>query len=149
MNKNEEETGETPRNEWNDWNDTRPLPLDPVKRDRREVDARSWLSKRFEKSETESWAAAQSVDLISRVLIASTYSDDGHPAHLDPADLAAAMNLIGAARRDIDKIESQLIMVARHQKLPWRFIAEAMGMQSPQSAAQRWQRLSSADAPTE
>jgi hypothetical protein len=52
-----------------------------------------------------------------------------------------ALTLLGPARCDVDRLETQLIMLARGQGLTWRFVAEALGLRSPQAAAQRWTRL--------
>lgn len=94
-------------------------------------------------AENEGWAATEAVELIGRVLYMTSLSSGGSLARVDPADLAAAMCLLRPARTDVDKLEQQLIMTARHQDLTWRFIADALGLQSPQAAAQRWQRLMS------
>lgn len=133
-------------NQWQEWNDPRRTPLDEETRKRREADARRWLKQQVHKgalprSENEGWGATEAVELIGRVLHMTSLTSDGSLARVEPADLAAAMCLLRAARMDVDKLERQLIMAARHQELPWRFIADALGLQSPQAAAQRWQRL--------
>ena len=66
---------------------------------------------------------------------------------LELADLAAALTLVNAARRSLDSLETQVMMVARREGLTWREIAEPLGLQSAQAAAQRWERMTEAVAP--
>lgn len=53
----------------------------------------------------------------------------------------SALRLIPAARRNLDDREYRLIAEARDAGVMWREIAEALGLNSPQAAAQRYQRL--------
>jgi hypothetical protein len=131
------------------WNDIAPIrPTSRTAQDEtvREREARERIEQAVRagvlpKADNEGWAVTGSVDLISRVLIASTYYSTSEPSELDPQHLAAALTLLGPARRDIDRLEAQLILLARGQDLTWRFVADALGLQSPQAAAQRWSRL--------
>lgn len=53
----------------------------------------------------------------------------------------SALRLVPAARRNLDDREYRLIAGARDAGTTWREIAEALGLQSPQAAAQRYNRL--------
>lgn len=59
----------------------------------------------------------------------------------DP-ELAAALALIGAARSDLDAVESALLFTARAEGMTWAKIAEQLRMRSPQAAQQRLMRAS-------
>ena len=134
-----------------DWHDATPIPSDARDTERREREARERLADgartgRLLKAPNEQWGAAEPANLIGRVLLATTHGKGSHPAEVDPADICAALALVAPARRDMDRLETQIIMIARNQNLPWRVIAEALGLQSPQAAAQRWQRLTGTTA---
>src|ERR1039457_6661091 len=136
-----------------DWRDATPIPSDARDTERREREARERLADgartgRLLKVPNEQWGAAEPANLIGRVLLATTHGKGSHPAEVDPADICAALALVAPARRDMDRLETQIIMIARNQNLPWRVIAEALGLQSPQAAAQRWQRLTGTTAPS-
>jgi hypothetical protein len=60
----------------------------------------------------------------------------------DPLDGLAG---IGAARREVDGAERELIAAARAQGHGWAAIAAALGLRSRQAAEQRWLRLCSLD----
>lgn len=89
----------------------------------------------------------QDVDRIGRVLRASAFGSGPGPAEVDPDDITAALQLFGLARKNLDLLESHVMGIARTQSLSWRVIAEPLGLQSPQAAAQRWERLTNAVAP--
>jgi hypothetical protein len=73
------------------------------------------------------WAATEAVDPIGRIVIATTYGTGHRQATITPALRADALPLPAPARGGIDRLETQLIMVARQQGLPRRFIADALG----------------------
>ena len=139
-----------------DWNDSTPFRLAPLssqEETRREEEARTRLEAavrdgRLPKAPKDSWAATRTVDLIGRVLLATTYGTSGGIEEIEPACLADALTLLGKARQDVDRLEAELIMLARTQKLTWRFVGEALGLQSPQAAAQRWMRLTGNTQPS-
>lgn len=68
------------------------------------------------------------------------------PGPVEPVTLAA-LRLIPQARRDLDVREYEAITAARDNGVTWREIAAALGVESPQAAAQRHQRLRARCAP--
>ncbi|HWR84724.1 MAG TPA: AsnC family protein [Rhodoglobus sp.] len=71
-------------------------------------------------------AHARSVDL-----------DEGERAEL----ATAALHLVPAAQAELESAEIAAMSAARDARLSWRRIADALGLQSPQAAQQRWERL--------
>jgi hypothetical protein len=63
---------------------------------------------------------------------------------VDAELIESSLKLVGAARRDVDAVELRLMAAARRQGIPWRVIAQSLGLQSPQAAAQRWERATGA-----
>lgn len=59
----------------------------------------------------------------------------------------AALRLIPGARRNLDVREYEALTAARDDGATWREIAAALGLESPQAAAQRYQRLKTRCAP--
>jgi hypothetical protein len=53
----------------------------------------------------------------------------------------AALELLGAARDELDQIETSLLFTARGLDLTWAQMARAMGLNSPQACQQRLDRL--------
>jgi hypothetical protein len=137
-----------------DWYDTTPIETDEQERDRRVKAARERLDVgagvRFTVNGDGYVKVAevkQDVDRIGRVLRASTFGSGPGPAQVDPDDIAAALQLFAPVRKSLDVLESHVMGIARAQRLSWRVIAEPLGLQSPQAAAQRWERLTNAVAP--
>jgi hypothetical protein len=91
------------------------------------------------------WAREANANLIGRVLL---FAADAGTAGttVDATVVSAALQLVEPTRRDIEAMEAQLIMAARSLEPPltWRAIADCLGLQSPQAAAQRWERVSGA-----
>jgi hypothetical protein len=87
------------------------------------------------------------VDLIQFFLWWSGQpADDRWPGR--PADDAsrraaavAALELLPAARAELDQLEAGLLFTARGLDLTWGQTAQALGLQSPQAAQQRLDRL--------
>lgn len=137
-----------------DWYDTTPIETDERELDRRADAARHRLDAgvgtRLTADGNGYYKIAdtkQDVDRIGRVLRASTFGNGPEPADVDPDDIAAALQLFAPARKNLDLLESHVMGIARRQRLSWRVIAEPLGLQSPQAAAQRWERLTGAVAP--
>jgi hypothetical protein len=88
------------------------------------------------------WLAAgqppQAVDLVRHLLWRWT-ARRGAPASAD--DLAAALELVPAARAEVDQLESALLFAARAEGLPWARIADCLDLGSRQAAQQRFDRL--------
>ena len=53
----------------------------------------------------------------------------------------AALELLAAARAELDQLETSLLFTARGLDLTWGQIARAMGLHSPQASQQRLDRL--------
>lgn len=53
----------------------------------------------------------------------------------------AALELLGAARAELDQVETSLLFTARGLDLTWAQMARAMGLNSPQACQQRLDRL--------
>ena len=137
-----------------DWHDTTPIETDEQVNDRRAGAARQRLDAgagvRLTVDGNGYYRVAdvkQDVDRIGRVLRASTFGSGPGPAEVDPDDITAALQLFGPVRKNLDLLESHVMGIARTQRLSWRVIAEPLGLQSPQAAAQRWERLTNAVAP--
>jgi hypothetical protein len=75
--------------------------------------------------------------LIGRVITAAA---SPKPA-ADAADLRAALALVAADQWATESRELNLIRLARDRGLPWRDIAWSLGLDSPQAAEKRFQRL--------
>jgi hypothetical protein len=57
------------------------------------------------------------------------------------AGALAALELLAAARAEVDQLETALLFTARGLDLTWARMARAMGLQSPQACQQRLDRL--------
>jgi len=77
--------------------------------------------------------------------------DEGHALDLvrlaadqgiNAADALAGLRLIGHATAELRAIEVALMDIARDSAVPWRQVAEALGLGSRQSAESRYQALS-------
>jgi hypothetical protein len=53
----------------------------------------------------------------------------------------AALELLAAARAEVDQLETALLFTARGLGLTWGQMAQAMGLNSPQACQQRLDRL--------
>ena len=85
-------------------------------------------------------------DLLEKVATALIYSVGGGPAgaHVTDGDIEAGLVLLTTARRDLDRVELQLLTAARRRGLTWKTISQALGLESPQAAQQRSDRLARA-----
>jgi hypothetical protein len=91
-----------------------------------ELDRRPWQAEPIPHS---------SIDLIQWFLWSSKTS-------AEPKDAAvAALQLLSAARAELDQIETALMFEARFAQLSWTRIADAIGLDSRQAAQQRLRRL--------
>ncbi len=75
--------------------------------------------------------------LISRVLTAAASQEPT----ADVADLRAALALVAADQWATEARELNLIKLARDRGMSWRDIAWSLGLDSPQAAEKRFQRL--------
>ncbi|GIF00055.1 DNA-binding protein [Paractinoplanes rishiriensis] len=65
---------------------------------------------------------------------------------VDDDDLVAALTLVPSVRADLDALELQLLEAARRAGMTWQDIAYSLGLNTPQAARQRYERLLSRDA---
>jgi hypothetical protein len=76
------------------------------------------------------------VDLVDAYL-----AWDGDDAAARREGALAALELMAAARAEIDQLETALLFTARGLDLTWAQMAQAMGLNSPQACQQRLDRL--------
>jgi hypothetical protein len=82
------------------------------------------------------------VDLIQFFLWRSSSAPFGEPADQEMTDaVVAALQLLPAARAEIDQLETGLLFAARGLGLTWAQMAAALGLNSPQACQQRLDRL--------
>jgi hypothetical protein len=60
---------------------------------------------------------------------------------IDVTDLIAALTLLPGMRADLDATELQLLKTARARGMTWQDIAFGLGLNTPQAARQRYERL--------
>ncbi|WP_149828151.1 DNA-binding protein [Streptomyces tailanensis] len=91
----------------------------------------------------------EAIRLVSFLLSGAALLEDGEP-EVDRADITAALSLVPLARGEMDELEAGLLEMARGRGMTWPEIAFGLGLQSPQAARQRYERLASrTDAGTE
>ncbi len=78
-------------------------------------------------------------DLIHAFLWWSGRTPAADPAQRDGA--LAALELLAAARAELDELETSLLFTARGLDLTWTQMAQATGLNSPQASQQRLDRL--------
>ena len=78
------------------------------------------------------------VELVGWVLWRSAGAP-GQPVAVEP--LVAALELLPAARAELDQLEAGLLFTARSAGLTWPQVAAALGLGSPQAAQQRAGRV--------
>ncbi|EMF53102.1 MULTISPECIES: hypothetical protein [Streptomyces] len=84
----------------------------------------------------------EAIRLVSYLLSGAALLDDGE-AEVDRADITAALTLIPLARGEMDELEVGLLDMARGRGMTWPEIAFGLGLQTPQAARQRYERLAS------
>ncbi|WP_328506508.1 DNA-binding protein [Streptomyces sp. NBC_00391] len=88
----------------------------------------------------------EAIRLVSYLLSGAALLDDGEP-EIDRADITAALTLIPLARGEMDELEVGLLDMARGRGMTWPEIAFGLGLQTPQAARQRYERLASRTEP--
>ncbi|MDH6576897.1 hypothetical protein [Kitasatospora sp. MAP5-34] len=78
--------------------------------------------------------------LLGKVMDACTRPAGDLP-EVGPDELGAALGLFEELRLQLDHLESQVIIEARRRGMDWRQIADEQGLNTPQAASQRYQRL--------
>ncbi|MDC2950336.1 DNA-binding protein [Streptomyces heilongjiangensis] len=84
----------------------------------------------------------EAVRLVSFLLSGGALLEDGEP-EVDRADITAALSLVPSARAEMDELEVGLLEMARGRGMTWPEIAFGLGLQTPQAARQRYERLAS------
>ncbi|GHE45747.1 DNA-binding protein [Streptomyces capitiformicae] len=84
----------------------------------------------------------EAIRLVSFLLSGAAMLEDGEP-EVDRADITAALSLVPLARGEMDELEAGLLEMARGRGMTWPEIAFGLGLQSPQAARQRYERLAS------
>ncbi|MGW0711014.1 DNA-binding protein [Streptomyces sp. NPDC002643] len=87
-------------------------------------------------------APHEAIRLVSFLLSGAALPTDGEP-EVDRADITAALTLIPLARGEMDELEVGLLEMARGRGMTWPEIAFGLGLQTPQAARQRYERLAS------
>jgi hypothetical protein len=91
----------------------------------------------------------EAVRLVAFLLGGTARQAAGEP-EVDTDDVTAALSLLPRARAEMDELEIGLLEMARGRGMTWPQIAFGLGLQSPQAARQRYERLASrAEAETE
>jgi hypothetical protein len=76
------------------------------------------------------------------LLRAASWAATSEPESLElPEDVLAALALLASARREVDQLEAGLLFLARAEGVSWGLIGEALGLRTPQAAAQRSERV--------
>lgn len=114
------------------------------------ADATKHLMRKFGDRLERQWAddpngpQSSAVDLLNKVLIARLpygHAKGEEPPAVGAEDVTAALLLVEEARRDATARERRIIEAARELGLTWKQIAAAIGLDSPQAAQQRYERL--------
>ncbi|MFF9775060.1 DNA-binding protein [Streptomyces sp. NPDC013978] len=84
----------------------------------------------------------EAIRLVSFLLSGAALLDDGEE-EVDRADITAALTLVPLARGEMDELEVGLLEMARGRGMTWPEIAFGLGLQTPQAARQRYERLAS------
>ncbi|MBL7262144.1 DNA-binding protein [Paractinoplanes lichenicola] len=79
--------------------------------------------------------------MVSGSIVAESDEDD-----VDDNDLVAALTLLPSVRADLDSTELALLKVARSRGMTWQDIAFSLGLNTPQAAKQRYERLETRSA---
>jgi hypothetical protein len=84
----------------------------------------------------------EAIRLVSFLLSGAALPEGGEP-EVDRADITAALTLLPLARGEMDELEIGLLQMARGRGMTWPEIAFGLGLQTPQAARQRYERLAS------
>ncbi|MBN6056295.1 hypothetical protein JYK22_30490, partial [Nonomuraea sp. RK-328] len=78
---------------------------------------------------------------LLRLVLDASHDADTEAPEVRPEDLTDALRMMVPIRRSIDSMEYNAIAAARKAGLTWRQLADALVLDSPQAAQQRFQRL--------
>ncbi|MFF8590276.1 DNA-binding protein [Streptomyces sp. NPDC015220] len=82
----------------------------------------------------------EAVRIVSFLLSGAALLEDGE-AEVDRADITAALSLLPLVRSEMDELEVGLLQMARGRGMTWPEIAFGLGLETPQAARQRYERL--------
>ncbi|WP_229070551.1 DNA-binding protein [Actinoplanes sp. DH11] len=80
------------------------------------------------------------VRLVAGLAGGSIVAEPDEP-DVDDNDLVAALTLLPGVRADLDVTELGLLKIARSRGMTWQDIAFGLGLNTPQAAKQRYERL--------
>lgn len=108
-----------------------------------EAQARARLSSRLgARLPRGPWLAKRQPVEDVMLLRAASWAATSEPELLElPEDVLAALALLTSARREVDQLEAGLLFLARAEGVSWGLIGEALGLRTPQAAAQRSERV--------
>jgi hypothetical protein len=87
------------------------------------------------------------VRLVTGIAGGSIILDAGEP-EVDENDLVAALTLLPSVRADLDSTERAVLKIARSRGMTWQDIAFGLGLNTPQAAKQRFERLNTRSGDT-
>ncbi|MFI6763640.1 DNA-binding protein [Micromonospora sp. NPDC050417] len=94
-------------------------------------------------------APHEAIRLVAGIAGGSIPTEPDEP-DIDNSDLVAALTLLPNVRAELDATELQLLKTARSRAMTWQDIAFSLGLNTPQAARQRFERLEArTDDPTE
>ncbi|GAA1949784.1 DNA-binding protein [Kitasatospora viridis] len=82
----------------------------------------------------------EAVRLVGFLLSGAALAEEGEAA-VDRDDVLAALTLLPLVRAELDELELGLLRMARGRDLTWQDIAFGLGLNTPQAARQRAERL--------
>ncbi len=88
-----------------------------------------------------SMAAPHEVVRLVAGIAGGSISPEPDEPDVDADDLIAALTLLPDVRADLDSTELQLLKIARGRGMTWQDIAFSLGLNTPQAAKQRFERL--------
>src|SRR5687767_5970848 len=102
-------------------------------------------ARRHRQAHPEAPAPHELVRLVAGMAGGSIVAEPGEAA-LDTDDLVAALTLMPGVRADLAAVELQLLEAARRAGMTWQDIAFGLGLNTPQAARQRYERLAAQTA---
>lgn len=97
-------------------------------------------ARRARQAHPEMPAPHEVVRLVAGMVSGSIPADPDEQG-IDGDDLVAALTLLPGARADLDATEIALLKAARSRGMTWQDIAFGLGLNTPQAAKQRYERL--------
>ncbi len=102
-------------------------------------------ARRHRQAHPEAAAPHELVRLVAGMAGGSIVAESGE-APVDTDDLVAALTLMPGVRADLAAVELQLLEAARRAGMTWQDIAFGLGLNTPQAARQRYERLAAQTA---